>query len=479
MNSTSKMPSCSSANEDCDVQLNDEINSSTSRYLVQDFIGKGAFGKVAKSVNLTTAKAVALKIVVAKDKRASKREIKMLQTIRALDPAGSNVVEFFEAFEHKGLTCLAFEMLDRDLFQLLMERQERPLSLNEIRPIAQQLLTAFEALKGIGVIYADLKPDNIMLVNHETQPFRVKLIDFGLSLQTSEVRTGLLTQAIGYRAPEVILGLPFTEAIDMWGLGCVLSLLFLSCHLFGIHCEYQQMRNIVDVLGQPDDRLLDAGIFTKKFFSVNRHLDRKWWLKSPMEYKKATGVEPKKCERALNKLDDIVTLVPDIEECIELEDRKAFVSLLSGLLHTDQNQRITPEKALKHPFITMVHLEEEADSSMYVEESHYKMTLGQSEGLNEDLKFDPEPEEPPTTDNTSASLHPGPVEPAPPGFCAECPPSFHKSAVDHHVVEVNLKETEQPTKEAAASDVRKSPLKRMRKFFSRVIRTVFRTRRMS
>ncbi|CAJ1064624.1 homeodomain-interacting protein kinase 2-like [Xyrichtys novacula] len=77
-------------------------------------------------------------------------------------------------------------MLDRNLIQLLNDRKGRPLSLNEIRPIAQQLFTASHALKGIGVIHADLKPDNVMLVNHETQPFRVKLIDFGLLLQTIE-----------------------------------------------------------------------------------------------------------------------------------------------------------------------------------------------------------------------------------------------------------------------------------------------------
>ncbi|CAJ1061814.1 homeodomain-interacting protein kinase 2-like [Xyrichtys novacula] len=161
------------------------------------------------------------------------------------------------------------------------------------------------------------------------------------------------------RAPEVILGLPFTEAIDMWGLGCVLSVLFLSCHLLEIGCEYQKIMNILDVLGQPGNHLLDAGTFTNKFFNTNQHLEV-----SPMEYKKTTGVELQKSERPLNNLDEIVTLPPGVKECIELEDRRALVCLLKGILDSHHNRRITPEKALKHPFITMVHLEEEADSSM-------------------------------------------------------------------------------------------------------------------
>lgn len=62
-----------------------------------------------------------------------------------------------------------------------------------------QLLTALDALKGFSVTHADLKPDIITLVNHQNQPFIVKLIDFGLSLQTCEASMGLITQPVGYR----------------------------------------------------------------------------------------------------------------------------------------------------------------------------------------------------------------------------------------------------------------------------------------
>ncbi|KAF3844944.1 hypothetical protein F7725_008107 [Dissostichus mawsoni] len=76
-------------------------------------------------------------------------------------------------------------MLDMSIWDLSSQMQE-PFSLNEIRPITQQLLVAFEALKGIGIIHTDLKPDNVMLVNHKSQPFRIKLIDFGLALPASK-----------------------------------------------------------------------------------------------------------------------------------------------------------------------------------------------------------------------------------------------------------------------------------------------------
>ena len=44
-----------------------------------------------------------------------------------------------------------------------------------------------------------------------------------------------------FRAPEVILGLPFSEAIDMWSLGCVIAELFLGWPLYPGSSEYDQV----------------------------------------------------------------------------------------------------------------------------------------------------------------------------------------------------------------------------------------------
>ncbi len=47
------------------------------------------------------------------------------------------------------------------------------------------------------------------------------------------------------RAPEIILGLPFCEAIDMWSLGCVIAELFLGWPLYPGASEYDQVSNEV------------------------------------------------------------------------------------------------------------------------------------------------------------------------------------------------------------------------------------------
>ncbi|AWO96521.1 putative homeodomain-interacting protein kinase 2-like [Scophthalmus maximus] len=151
----------------------------------------------------------------------------MLEKVRAHDPDGNNIVKLLDNFRFCNLSCLAFEMLDRSLRDLMKENDLTPLSLNEIRPVTQQLLVAFEVLKNIGIIHTDLKPDNIMLVNHWDQPFKIKLIDFGLARPVCALKAGMVMQPIPYRAPEVVLGLPLSEAIDMWGIGCVMAWLYV------------------------------------------------------------------------------------------------------------------------------------------------------------------------------------------------------------------------------------------------------------
>uniref|UniRef100_A0A4W6G708 Protein kinase domain-containing protein n=2 Tax=Lates calcarifer TaxID=8187 RepID=A0A4W6G708_LATCA len=461
--------------ESSEVRNNNILCSSTSRYLIQEVIGEGTFGKVTKAVNLITSKDVALKILKTED--TTKREIKMLNVVSILDPVKKSVVQFLETFDHEGQTCLVFEKLDKSLFALLSERQGMPLSLSEIRPITHQLLTAFDALKGIGVIHSDLKPDNIMLANHLCEPFRVKLIDFGVSFQTSEDTRGITIQPLGYRAPEVILGLPISEAIDMWGLGCVLAFLYLGRHLFA-DSEYQSMKGIVDMLGQPADHLLSAGYYTQKFFKKNQHWDKPiWWMKTPIEYLLGTGIEPKRWLSPLRYLDDLIMHYPDMEEA-ELEDQRAFVSLLNCLLHTDSEERITPGKALTHPFVTMVHLGDETDTSSYIEESFENMTMLPVDHLDEELCPDGEAKE---------QLKVGEPSVKPPSVAPSCVSLVSVKIVLHSadgqeaaaVIDTTVSDVDaaSPAEESPDEDppakVKKSRMRRIFNFFGRKIRTLF------
>lgn len=135
-------------------------------------------------------------------------------------------------FKKTIFSCLVFEMLEQNLYDFLKQNKFTPLSMYSIRPILQQVLTALLKLKQLELIHADLKPENIMLVDPHQQPFRIKVIDFGSASHRSKAVTNTYLQSRYYRAPEILLGLPFKEAIDMWSLGCVIAELFLGWPLY-------------------------------------------------------------------------------------------------------------------------------------------------------------------------------------------------------------------------------------------------------
>ncbi|MFA6521283.1 MAG: serine/threonine-protein kinase [Candidatus Gracilibacteria bacterium] len=63
-----------------------------------------------------------------------------------------------------------------------MEKLERPLNEEEIAQIAISILSALEKLHACGVIYRDLKPENVLLDNDSNGEIEtIKLTDFGLA----------------------------------------------------------------------------------------------------------------------------------------------------------------------------------------------------------------------------------------------------------------------------------------------------------
>ncbi|XP_037652279.1 homeodomain-interacting protein kinase 1-like [Sebastes umbrosus] len=358
------------------LMRNDILCSKSTRYTVLDLHGAGSYGKVAKCVNLKTNRLVAIKIHNWSKNYA--KEVAMLKAVRVLDPEKKNIVRFIENFTFKRLSCLAFEMLDKSLWELMQERNYMPLTLNEIRPVVYQLLVAFEALKSIGIVHADLKPDNIMLVNHRNKPFKVKLIDFGLACPVSKLQDGVTIQIESHRAPEVTLGLPLSEAVDMWGMGCVMSFMYFGVNLFRGKSAYRRMKAMVHMLGQPEDHLLDAGKNTWQYFSREEGSSGpRWRLKTPLEYKDATGDKARVAweffDTARN-LEDAVQNFPEKTDALEFEDRMEFLSLLKSCLHLDAGKRDTPREALLHKFVTLAHLVDE-DTSSYADQAFDYMNM--------------------------------------------------------------------------------------------------------
>ncbi|KAM8860723.1 homeodomain-interacting protein kinase 2 isoform 2-T2 [Synchiropus picturatus] len=357
----------SNSNNEGDYQLvqHEVLCSMTNTYEVLEFLGRGTFGQVVKCWKRGTNEIVAIKILKNHPSyaRQGQIEVSILARLSTESADDYNFVRAYECFQHKNHTCLVFEMLEQNLYDFLKQNKFSPLPLKYIRPVLQQVATALMKLKSLGLIHADLKPENIMLVDPSRQPYRVKVIDFGSASHVSKAVCSTYLQSRYYRAPEIILGLPFCEAIDMWSLGCVIAELFLGWPLYPGASEYDQIRYISQTQGLPAEYLLSAGTKTTRFF--NRDPDSTyplWRLKTPEDHEGETGIKSKEARKYIfNCLDDMaqVNMTSDLEGSdmlAEKADRREFIDLLTKMLTIDADKRITPIETLNHPFVTMSHL---------------------------------------------------------------------------------------------------------------------------
>lgn len=337
-----------------------------NQYEVLEFLGKGTFGQVVKAWKKGTNEIVAIKILKKHPSyaRQGQIEVSILSRLSNENAEEFNFVRAYECFQHKHHTCLVFEMLEQNLYDFLKQNKFTPLPLSNIRPIVQQVLTALLKLKHLGLIHADLKPENIMLVDPANQPFRVKVIDFGSASHRSKAVTNTYLQSRYYRAPEIILGLPFREAIDMWSLGCVIAELYLGWPLYPGSSEFDQIRYIVQTQGPPPLQMLSTAAKTHRFFKQihDNGVAPYWRLKTPEEHEQETSNKSKETRKyVFNNLDDvsqvnIPTDLDDVDKECEQLDRADFVDLLKKMLSIDQDKRITPAEGLQHSFVTMVHI---------------------------------------------------------------------------------------------------------------------------
>ncbi|KAA1063776.1 dual specificity protein kinase yak1 [Puccinia graminis f. sp. tritici] len=338
--------------QDPNHQIRSIRSSASHKYLILDVLGQGTFGQVVKCQDMKTHQVVAVKVV--KNKQAyfsqSMMEVTILELLNnTWDPENKHhILRMKDTFIHHNHLCLVFELLSSNLYELIKQNSFRGLSTSLVRVFTNQLLDALTVLNEAHLIHCDLKPENILLTSLSSP--EIKVIDFGSACHERQTVYTYI-QSRFYRSPEVILGLPYSSAIDMWSLGCICVELFLGLPLFPGTSEYNQITRIVEMLGMPPSYMLDVGRQTTQFFDVIEDTfngaRKVYKLKSLEQYSKEHNVaeQPSKRYFQQNTLEDIISQYPVIRKGMKPAD------LEKGLLNINPIERWSPQQARLHPFI--------------------------------------------------------------------------------------------------------------------------------
>jgi serine/threonine protein kinase len=103
---------------------------------------------------------------------------------------------------------------------LLSWIQANPLDEDTVKDIAFRVLNALKYLHSQRIWHRDIKPDNLLVMNHTLSPNCIVLGDFGFAGRFPDgVCNDSFPGSLHYAAPELLEGEPYTEKVDIWALG--------------------------------------------------------------------------------------------------------------------------------------------------------------------------------------------------------------------------------------------------------------------
>ncbi|KAF8891124.1 kinase-like domain-containing protein [Gymnopilus junonius] len=324
------------------------------RYQVFSSLGKGMFANVVRARVLQgesgdVGREVAIKIVRCQESmyRAGLKEVQILNKLKQADPDDKkHVVRLERTFEHRGHLCIVFESMSMNLREVVKRfGKDVGLNIRAVRAYAHQLFLALSLLRKLNIMHADIKPDNILVNEQKTV---LKLCDLGSASDASENDITPYLVSRFYRAPEIIMGVPYDPSLDIWSIGCTLYELYTGKILFPGRSNNQMLLLMMELKGRFNSKMIKKAKFGDFYF------DEMGGFES-VEKDRITGNDVvRKVHVSKPSRDLRARLMPPSSAKMSDDEMKiltSFIDLLDRCLALDPSRRITPREALAHPFI--------------------------------------------------------------------------------------------------------------------------------
>ncbi|GAA5890817.1 hypothetical protein JCM8208_003062 [Rhodotorula glutinis] len=307
---------------------------------------EGEVGLAGKGVGEGERRDVAIKIVRSQESmfKAGMKEAQILRRLRDADPDDKkHLVRLHRTFEHRGHLCLVFESLSMNLREVVKRYgKDVGLNLRAVRAYASQMFLALSLMRKCDIMHADLKPDNI-LVNESKAT--LKVCDLGSASDVSENEITPYLVSRFYRAPEIILGLPYDCSLDVWSIACTLYELYTGKILFPGRTNNHMLLLIMETKGKFNHKLIRKARFHDQHFDESLNF---------LYVEKSDNVTPRQI--AGKPPSDLRSrlMPPGVARKLKEDDARlltSFVDLLDKMLSLEPARRPTPKELLLHPFI--------------------------------------------------------------------------------------------------------------------------------
>ncbi|XP_068305759.1 uncharacterized protein [Pyrus communis] len=305
------------------------------RYHVTEYLGSAAFSKAIQAHDLHTGMDVCVKII--KNNKdffdQSLDEIKLLKYVNKHDPGDKyHILRLYDYFYYREHLLIVCELLKANLYEFHKFNRESGgevyFTMPRLQSITIQCLEALQFLHGLGMIHCDLKPENILVKSYSR--CEVKVIDLGSSCFETDHLCSYV-QSRSYRAPEVILGLPYDKKIDIWSLGCILAELCTGNVLFQNDSPATLLARVMGIISPIDQGMLAKGRDTYKYFTKNHMLYER--------------------NQETNRLEYLIPKKTSLRHRLPMGDQ-SFIDFIAHLLEINPKKRPSASDALKHPWLS-------------------------------------------------------------------------------------------------------------------------------
>lgn len=225
------------------------VNTEASEMKPSDFdylkvIGTGSFGKVLLARHRKEGGYYAVKVLdkqmIIKNKE--ERRVMVERSVLLKGLKHPFLVGLHFSFQTPKMLYFVLDFVNGgELFYHLQREGSFPESRAAF--YAAEVAAALGYLHSLSIVYRDLKPENILLDSEG----HVMLTDFGLCKEG--VAVGGITHTFcgtpEYLAPEVLLGQPYSPAVDWWGLGAVLFEMLSGLPPFYSRSRLEMLENIL------------------------------------------------------------------------------------------------------------------------------------------------------------------------------------------------------------------------------------------